>query len=433
MAVYETEDLVIEKGEVVLVCGYTGSGKTTLLNRIRENANTIASYVFQNPEESIVCDLVYEELAFALQCGNEPDDVIKRRIAETAGYFSLGKLMNCRTESLSGGEKQILAVAAAMVTSPELLLLDEPLAMLDPVMSERMTELVLRLNREFGTTIVIAEHNYDNLFAIADKIVLVDKAQTVCKTPEKMAEYMRENNYEKLLPAVARLFSTDTVLTMSKARELAKKTDLSASGHKKPSITGDVILKVKNLTFGYEKYKPLLKDISFELHRGEVLSILGENGCGKTTLADLISGRKKPFSGKVKLRSRNEAAYLFQDAGCHFLEDEMDGKHIYDMSGGERQLYALDGILAGERELLILDEPTKALDAAEKEGLKKRISEYAGKGNGVILITHDIDFAAGVSDCMALLSCGEISALESADKFIRKNIFYTTVEQKVLR
>ena len=430
MAVYEEQNISIEQGELVLVCGPTGGGKTSFLRRIKRSIPDIAGLVMQNTEQALVCERVYEELAFALQNTEDDTAVIKRRIAETAGYFGISKIMDREIATLSGGEKQIVSIASVMAAAPKLLLMDEPLSMLDPAMADKLTALIIKLNRELGITIVVAEHNVDFLFAAADKVILVDSGIQLIETPANAALKMRNGKYGNYLPSCSKYAGDNIALTVADA---AKCGLANAKTYSSKTVCGEVLVEVKKITFGYERFKPVLKDISLKLHRGEIVALFGENGSGKTTLANIISGRYKPFSGKVKMEKTIGTAFLFQDATCHFLEDVIDGKHVYDMSGGEKQKHALDIIMQDNSDILILDEPTKALDALEKNNLAQRIREYAKQGKTVLIITHDIDFAAEIAERMMLIHNGEIVADDDTEAFTDDNIFYTTTLKKIER
>lgn len=199
---------VIEPGSFVLVCGKTGSGKTNLLKKWKNSLGERAMMVMQNPDNQIVMDTVYSEMAFGLSNKGLSNDRIKRRVAETASYFSLSSMFKRHTDSLSGGEKQILNLASVMAADPEILLLDEPVAMLDPVMAGRLLEIIKQINKEFMKTIVITEHRPEELFMYADKVILLNESKPVfCGRPVEAAEYMADNGYVEMLPAAARIFS----------------------------------------------------------------------------------------------------------------------------------------------------------------------------------------------------------------------------------
>ena len=200
----------IAQGEFVLICGRTGSGKTTLLKLLKEKAGTDAGYVMQNPDNQIVCDKVYTELEFAASAGNASRDYVRTRIAETAAYFGISGMLDKEVDKLSGGEKQILNIACAMAANPKILILDEACSMLDPIMSDRVADLLCNINREYGITVIMAEHRTDRVFANADKVVFINDgfvqsgpmrqmAHDMCRNPQEALEQIIELGCHRIL------------------------------------------------------------------------------------------------------------------------------------------------------------------------------------------------------------------------------------------
>lgn len=431
----------INQGELVLLCGKTGCGKSTLLRLIQKELDTKAGFVMQNPDNQIVCDKVYAELEFgaanAVQ-GNERHrlEIIRQRVAETAGYFGISRQIDRDTHTLSGGEKQILNIASAMAANPKVLLLDEPTSMLDPIMADRVIDLVKNINREMGITVIIAEHRSDRIFAYADKILLIEDKTVVCKDKSSMAEYMsRSQELRGFLPEIARSVEMSPP-PLSLAEAVFGKAHAVYGGEEAP-LSSHPVLRFKNVSFAYDRSNgALIDNLNLSVDGGSITALLGENGCGKSTLALLSAGALKPYSGSVKINGRKikkageNSAMLFQDVTVHFTGDTVDGKyngmHPYDLSGGERQLAALDIILSKNPSLLILDEPTKGLDYNEKEKLGKRLEKIRNEGKAILLITHDVEFAAMISDRMLLMFGGKIVCDRPAREFCESNIFYTT-------
>lgn len=449
MDVIQLEKINIKAGELAYICGPTGGGKTTLLKRMQKLLGSRAGFVMQNPDSQIVNDRVYDELAFGLANQGKSRDEVRRRVAETAGYFGISKWITRDTASLSGGEKQLLTIASVMAMAPDVLLLDEPTAMLDPVMADRVIDLVRSMNRELGITVVIAEHRPDRLFADADRIIWADGENIRCMPPKEAADYLAgDSQMRAFLPSPAKLFADENPipLTLREAKRIYASRGAGASEEitDRRQIPSDApnMLEIKNLTFSYVKnFPPVLSDVNLTVKRGEILSLCGENGSGKTTLAQLAAGSLKPYSGSVKIdghrvkRAGQDSAMLFQDVTCHFTSDEgtgrFAGRHPYDLSGGEQQLLALEIVLAKNPKLLILDEPTKGLDASEKERLAKRLQELKSGGMAVLLVTHDIEFAAETADEMALLFAGELAFTGTPEEFCNGNIFYTTAKARI--
>ena len=427
----------IAQGEFVLICGRTGSGKTTLLKLLKEKAGTDAGYVMQNPDNQIVCDKVYTELEFAASAGNASRDYVRTRIAETAAYFGISGMLDKEVDKLSGGEKQILNIACAMAANPKILILDEACSMLDPIMSDRVADLLCNINREYGITVIMAEHRTDRVFANADKVVFINDGFVQSGPMRQMAHDMCRNpQMAGFLPSAVK--SDEPVLTKAEAiRHLNGKTaDICMPEIRTKDLPSeDVILKMKNVSFGYDRNKGLIiDDLNLEITGGSIVSLLGENGCGKSTLALIACGLLKPYSGKVKVYGKNRnIGMLFQDVTLHFTEDDYNGVHPYDLSGGEKQLAALDMVLKTDPEAVILDEPTKGLDYYEKEKISDRLVKLKENGHAILIITHDIEFAAGISDRMLLMSHGNIVCDKKPHEFCADNIFYTTTEMILLR
>lgn len=449
MDVIQLEEINIKAGELAYICGPTGGGKTTLLKRMQKLLGSRAGLVMQNPDSQIVNDRVYDELAFGLANQGKNRGEVRRRVAETAGYFGISKWIARDTASLSGGEKQLLTIASVMAMAPDVLLLDEPTAMLDPVMADRVIDLVRSMNRELGITVVIAEHRPDRLFADADRIIWADGENIRCMPPQEAALYLAADSQMKaFLPSPAKIFSDENPvpLTVREAKQIYASKGAKAYEErvKSAQLSSDApnMLEIRNLTFSYVKnLTPVLSDVNLTVKSGEIFSLCGENGSGKTTLALLAAGSLKPYSGSVKIdghrvkRAGQDSAMLFQDVTCHFTSDEgtgrFAGRHPYDLSGGEQQLLALEIVLAKNPRLLILDEPTKGLDVSEKERLAKRLSELKAVGMAVLLVTHDIEFAAETADKMALLFAGELAFIGTPEEFCNGNIFYTTARARI--
>lgn len=430
----------IAQGEFVLICGRTGSGKTTLLKLLKEKAGTDAGYVMQNPDNQIVCDKVYTELEFAASAGNASRDYVRTRIAETAAYFGISGMLDKEVDKLSGGEKQILNIACAMAANPKVLILDEACSMLDPIMSDRVADLLCNINREYGITVIMAEHRTDRVFANADKVVFINDGFVQSGPMRQMAHDMSRNpQMAGFLPCCAAAVKSDEpVLTKAEAiKHLNGKTaDICMPEIRTEDLPSeDVILKMKNVSFGYDRNKGLIiDDLNLEITGKSIVSLLGENGCGKSTLALIACGLLKPYSGKVKVYGKNRnIGMLFQDMTLHFTEDDYNGVHPYDLSGGEKQLAALDMVFKTDPEAVILDEPTKGLDYYEKEKISDRLVKLKENGHAIFIITHDIEFAAGISDRMLLMSHGNIVCDKKPHEFCADNIFYTTTEMILLR
>ncbi len=476
-----------------MLYGKSGCGKTTLLRLAKEETApkgecrgevnrkfNSAGYVFQNPEMQIVTDKVWHELAFACENLGWDRRRIQRRVGETAEYFGLAPIFRSDTAVLSGGWKQLLNLAAAAVTGPELLLLDEPASQLDPIASENIIEAVLKLNRDFGTTVVISEHNTEKIFPFAHRVVYMEDGEIKenCQ-PRELGTRLRGSSMFGGLPCSSRIgaaLRSDEPLPLTAGE--GKKLVEEYSNEKRSLLTDEKpvsqpVMELKNLSFRYEKNGPeILRSVSLKAFKGRVLSVLGGNGCGKSTLLSVMSGLCRPSGGKISYLGRRLGSYgaalyrgnialLPQNPQYCFTHDslkedwasmaELTGfdrqeqlagrlglsglmdSHPYDLSGGEQQRAALGKVLMQRPRLLLLDEPAKGLDAANKAEIMEIIRELAGEGTAVVIVTHDTEMAAEISDECALLFDGCLECTARPEEFFGGNIFYTTPAARISR
>lgn len=494
--------LTIGAGELVTVIGPTGSGKSTLMRLIkpelRQNGTItgaitlggedVASlspaqsarrtgYVTQNPEEQIVTDQVWHELAFTLENLGEKQAVIARRIAEVAAFFGIEPWYHRATATLSGGQKQLLNLAAVMTADPQLLLLDEPTAQLDPISAARFIDAVRHLNRETGLSVIITEHRAEELIPMSDRIVILDQGKVVFNDhPRKLGDQLTPDYpYLRYLPCAMRVYAMtdgagDCPLSLRDGRRYLENNfehTVTALGDDTIEKSAEPALELKDIFFRYErKAEDVLNGLSLTVRRGEVFALLGANAAGKSTALSVAAGLRRPYSGSVKLFGKalkeyrdgslyaNNISLLPQDVESVFLSltvrQELKGcedairripydftplldRHPYDLSGGERQLVALCRALSTQPRLLLLDEPSKGLDPASKERLTELIRQLSAEGVTVLMVSHDVEFAARCADRCALLFDGRIAACDSTAKFLSGNRFYTTPAARMTR
>jgi len=510
----ENISLAINSGEFVVICGETGCGKTTLLKMLkrelkpfgecsgnvfycgveisklsdRTSAEEIA-FVLQNPEEQIVTDKVWHELAFGLENLGMPNPIIRRRVGETASYFGIEEWFNKDTHELSGGQKQMLNLAGVLAMSPKLLILDEPSSQLDPIAAGNFIATLQKLNMELGLTILLTEHRLEEVFPIADRAVVMESGRILFDgKPQNVGDRLRGHKMSAGLPSAMRIYQGLSIncpcpLTVREGREFLsshfsnKKDTLEVTDY--PTGRREAV-ELKDVWFKYSRNEPdTLKGLSLKIYQGEGIYILGGNGTGKTTVLNVISGLNKAYRGKVTINGksiekykdnslyRHNIAYLPQNPQAVFLKDTVGedfeeicrvmeygsdesqsmidaalkktgtenliAKHPYDLSGGEQQKCALAKMLLLKPKILLLDEPTKGIDAFSKLALANILRQLKAEGMTIVTVTHDIEFAALNADRCALLFDGEIITNGTPREFFCDNNFYTTAASRISR
>ena len=486
----------VNRGEFCVICGQSGCGKTTLLRLLKpqtaphgekngeilfcsedinccreEDTAFKIGYVSQNPENQTVTDTVLHELAFTLENMGMSSEDINIKISETATYFGLSRIIEQKTTTLSGGQLQLLNLAAAAVAEPEVLILDEPSSRLDPVSAENLFTILDKLNKDLGITVIISEHRLEKLFAIADRVIVMEQGRIICDTsPRKVCKALCNisQNHPMLLamPVPVRLYSaTDSKkecpVTVKEGRELFAEccnNNSLVENNISQHISDKEILSVKNVYFRYEKKSvDVLSGIDLSVKKGEIFSVVGANGSGKSTLLSVIGSRLKPYRGKVRVNERTalmpqNPQYLFakdnllddfktvsNDTGrinalCDkFCLSNLLNRHPFDLSGGEIQRAGFVKLLLLEPEILLLDEPTKGCDSFTKAELKKLLKSLSEKGITILLVTHDLDFSAEVSSACAMLFNGTLSKRLEPHEFYCGKRFYTTSANKISR
>ncbi len=473
-----------QKGDII----YFGKKIEDLTDK--ESAKDIG-FVLQNPDSQIVTDKVWHELAFGLESLGVKPDIIRRHVAEMASYFGIEKWFDKNTNELSGGGKQLLNLASVMVCNPKVLLLDEPTAQLDPIAASNFIATLQKLNRELGLTIILVEHRLEEVMPIADRVLLMEKGSIVYNdSPKNIGEFFKENNHVMLcgLPTAVRVFNalnvkTETPLTVKEGRNFITthfKNDITFLEKKENSISKDVVLELKNLWFKYEREMPdILKDINLKVYKNEHLCILGGNGAGKSSVLKIMAGLIYGYSGKTLVNGKNikkynktelyrnniallpqnpQTCFLHNSLKEEFLEvlkalntdkakreeavlniskrlkiDHLLDMHPYDLSGGEQQKAALGKMLLLNPKILLLDEPTKGIDAFSKLNLAAILKELKQNGVTVITVTHDVEFAAENADRCAFIFNGEVISAATPTEFFSNNNFYTTAANRMSR
>lgn len=451
-------DFTVSGGEFCLVIGRSGAGKSTLLKLMKKEIaphgtftgsikiNGNVGYVAQNVEENIVTDKVRSELSFGLTNMGLSRETIELSVAETASYFNLSDKLDNDISTLSGGEKQLLNLASVMITKPEILVLDEPTCQLDPVSAQRFVAVVKRLNRDFGTTVVISEHLTEELLPYANSVMIVENGEVILKdTPQNAVLFLKQSHNPLLgeIPLFMRLF--DDANSVSQCREVLKNKDLPLLRTESEDVK--TALRLKNISFAYIKNHDVLKSLDLRVYKGKINVLLGANSSGKTTALKVAAGVLKAHHGKVKTDGKvsmlcQNPFDLFTKERCEdevkfgkttdFLQiDDIRMQHPYDISGGQAQRLALAKVLEKNADIVLLDEPTKALDYELKVRLADILYRLCDEGKTVVIATHDIDFAGEYGDYISFLSNGEIVTTMPRREFFTSLNFYTTCTAKI--
>lgn len=462
--------LSVEEGDFVVVFGASGSGKSTLLRCMKEELipagkaqgiikTDLESHdigmVFQDPNTQLICHSVLEDLVFYMENLGYKQEEMQKRLAETVSYFGLENLLSKNPNELSGGQKQLLVLCAALMTRPKLLLLDEPVSQLDPIAVREFFSILARINEDFNVTIVMSEHRLDEAVTVADKLVYLKDGQIAKygQTKKLLKAMMVEEDGLLFVPSIPRLsyeMGLDEICISPKELKDSSLDSIEGAKDQAPALRenkGTKLISLDRLFFAYDKgLEFIIKDLSMSLYKGERLCLLGGNGSGKSTLLKLMANILKPNFGSYK-KGKINVGYMPQDLKLFFrflsvreeiefgnkgidyerlklfgLEGCLD-RHPFDLSGGEAAKLVIYCLLAQKPDVLLLDEPTKGLDPYAKEMLSSLLIE---SGATVICATHDLEFAAHFSTSCSMLFNGAIAYSHSPKEFFCSNQYYTT-------
>ena len=454
----------IGEGEFVLLIGETGIGKSSVLRLINGlvphhtggilagnvevggiSTRTVRpgqlaeliGIVGQNPINGFVTDIVEDELAFSMESLNLPEETMRKRIEEVLDLLSLNQIRHRKLQTLSGGEQQRVAIAAAMALHPKILVLDEPTSALDPVAAEEVLAILQRLVHDLGITVIIAEHRLERVIGYVDTIIEISSdGQTRIGKPDEILKN------SKIAPPIVKLARALKLPEISlSVRDLRKKTEnLRTQGRdlvKTQSRIGNTLVETKALSVSYDQ-KVALKPVDLRVNAGEIIALMGRNGAGKSSLIkallDVI-----PYQGRIK-KEKIRIGYIPQNANDLLYHQSVSAEclqtdrenalplgstaqllkelaptvnqssHPRDLSEGQRLALVLAIVLAPKPELLILDEPTRGLDYESKALLTKFLIESASRGAAVIIATHDVELVAELATRIAILAEGELVA-----------------------
>ena len=462
----------MRSGEIL----FEGHPLDTLSQRLQSEK---IGFVQQNPDNQIVTDKVWHELSFGLESLGYDTPTIRGRVAEMASFFGIQTWFYRNVTELSGGQKQLLNLASIMTMQPSVLILDEPTCQLDPIAASDFLATVGKINRELGTTIVMTEHRLEEVFPMSDRVLVLNSGRLLADgTPREVGERLRRERHSMFLamPAPMRVWAAvpntqPCPITVRDGRDwltaYAKHHDIQGVPKPRPNyVTGEPVLTLEDVWFRYEKDAPdVMKGVSMTLHRGEFLAILGGNGTGKSTTLSVMAGLRKPYRGKamasahvgvlpqnpqalfVKKTVREDLAEILRD--CPIQEEERERKtasavslcrleelldrHPYDLSGGEQQRAALAKVLLLDPEILLLDEPTKGLDAEFKQIFAVILKTLLRRGVAVVMVSHDLEFCAEHAHRCALFFDGNIVTAAEPRRFFSGNSFYTTAVNRMAR
>ena len=512
----------IEQGEFMVICGKSGCGKTTLLRHfktvmtpygkregeilfegqpleeisVRKQSAEIG-YVLQSPDNQIVTDKVWHELAFGVENLGYDQQTIRLRVAEMASFFGIQNWFSKNVEELSGGQKQLLNLASVMAMQPKVLVLDEPTSQLDPIAASEFLSTIRKINLDLGITVIIIEHRLEEVFPMADKVlVLEDGKQTFFDTPRMVGKELADHDLFLAMPSPVQIYNKTgqegvCPLTVCEGRNWLEehykgqeeiKEEVKYPEKKRKNLSKkEAVISVKEVWFRYEKEgKDIVRDLSLQVKKGELFCILGGNGTGKSTTLSLLSGIHRPYRGKIFLQGRDIRKIPEKELFHHFLgvlpqnpqslfvgntveedlwemvnnlsplkrkehkekieqvvEDTEIGHllhmHPYDLSGGEQQRAALAKVLLLEPEILLLDEPTKGLDGFYKSKLAGIFKILQEKGITILMVSHDIEICASYADTCAMFFDGAVVTACDSREFFTGNSFYTTAANRMAR
>ena len=547
--VLEHVNLNIKEGTLNVIMGRSGCGKSTLLRQLKsvlapagEKEGEILyrniplrdtdhrtqsqeiGFVMQNPDNQIVTDKVWHELAFGLESLGYDNATIRLRVAEMASYFGIQKWFYKNVSELSGGQKQLLNLASVMAMHPSLLILDEPTSQLDPIAASDFLETVKKINRDIGTTVLLTEHRLQDIIPYADRVFVMDEGTLFLEgTPREIGTKLKEQHHGMFLsmPVPMQIYAgTESALTcpltVSEGRQWIreyikekgiKKEEIQQAnqrlekqgeknenetagffGHlKRQKETTPPAIQMKDVWFRYEKDSPdVIQNLSLEVKKGEFYALVGGNGTGKSTTLSLLGRVHQPYSGRIYLDGKDLRSFSDRELYCGYLgvmpqnpqsiflkktvledlysviggrkekpsneypismkkEKAIEGivslthlegllnRHPYDLSGGEQQRLALAKVLLLRPKILLMDEPTKGMDAEYKEELGSILKKLQSHGMTIFMISHDVEFVAEYADTTGLFFEGNVVTSKKTRDFFAGNNFYTTAANRMAR
>lgn len=487
-------ELCLRSGEMLLLAGRSGCGKSTLIKAISgllgsdgageskgsiylqnedittwppEKIGQLVGTVYQSPDDQLFAMTVADEVGFALENQGLEPELIAAKVSETLALVGLEGFEEYSIHKLSGGQRQRLALASILITSPKLLILDEPVSQMNPQGVQSFLQLLLRLNREEHIAILMIEHRVNELYNYFPRLAVMDGGRIIYDGPMEEAWYalserqnvgVREPQNVKLCRALGlpRLTAhCESIVTMIGQQYTINSCSKICSANSCDSdiLTSEVLLQVKDVSYTYPgSESPTLKSLSFELCRGEIVGLMGFNGAGKSTLMNLLGGLTHVEEGSICLdslpiaKALGKIGYLRQEPDLMLLADTVREElcwknksltqdalekllrklHLEQyaddfplaLSKGQRLRVVLGAMLAKRPELLLLDEPTTGQDEQSLQEIKDLLLDYKKQGGTVFICTHDVELAAEITDRIIVLRQGRIIADAGANQVL---------------
>ncbi len=478
----------VEPGELCLLAGLSGHGKSTLLRAAcglaphfhggrfagtvtladmdtREHGpaqlGAVAGALFQDPETQLVTSSVRSELALTLESRGHTPGAVARGVEEVALALGIDALLDRSVHELSGGEQQRVALGAALAGRPPVILLDEPTSQLDPVAGDELIGLLRRLNQEWETTILLAEHRLERCLAVADRVIAMRDGRVAHDGDPASFLVWAARESPALQTPGAKLFTLAGLHPLPvgvrqargslRDRGLLPEGDAAEQSGPAPTrrTSKPAALRLRGVWHELRDGPAILRGLDLTLNPGETVALMGRNGAGKSTLLRHAAGLLAPTRGRVEKSGR--VALLLQNPGDYFMREhvaeeasvdalaavglgDMAERNPRDLSGGERQRLAL-AIVAGDGDtpaVLALDEPTRGMDRESKAELALELRRRAQRGQAVIVATHDPEFAAACAERAILLADGRVIADGPARELLAGGWYFATETARIL-
>jgi energy-coupling factor transport system ATP-binding protein len=499
--------LEVEEGEFLLVVGASGSGKSTLLRCLNglvphfyggsfhgevrvakldplelgpRGMSTVVGFVLQDPESQFVVDSVEDELAFAMENHNLAPATMRKRVEEVLDQINIAPLRHRKINTLSGGEKQRVAIGAVLALQPKVLVLDEPTSQLDPQAAEEVLTTLQKLNADLGLTIVLSEHRLERVVQYADRLVYLagGGASPLVGSPQ---EVLPQIDLQPPLVKLAQNLGWQPLpLTIKEGRRFARGVNLpsparqpsAARSEHEPGNAG-AVMTMRNVWFSYDGQEAL-RNVDLSVAPGEFVVLMGRNGSGKTTLLKHIVGLLRPDRGRLELWGEDASGqdvediarrvgYVPQNPGsllfADTLRDELDftrrshgmdtggyddllqslhlshlvDSYPRDLSGGERQRAAMATILVADPDMILLDEPTRGLDYHQKQTLAEFLSSKQREGKAILMSTHDVELVAQCAERVVIMAEGQIVVDGPARQVMSDSMVFSSQMSKLFR